>query len=139
MTILSNSMVWPMKLRCVFNKVFLVNHCRDILNCSYKWLCFSARAQNHDMNLKSRDHLWQTGLWISFIQRGPIVVAKVSLVGIKYSIITPAFLQETFGTGRINLRTSRTVLNTAETTVLPKQASVAQSGQFDRTLACCPL
>ena len=39
---LSNRMAWPMKLRCcVFNKVFLVNHWRDILNCSYKWLCFS--------------------------------------------------------------------------------------------------
>ena len=34
---LSNSVVWPMKLRCVFNKVFLVNHWHDILNCSYKW------------------------------------------------------------------------------------------------------
>ena len=37
---LSNSMAWPMKLRCcVFNKVFLVNHWHDILNCSCKWLC----------------------------------------------------------------------------------------------------
>ena len=39
--VLSNGMARPMKLRCVFNKVFLVNHLRDILNCSYKWLCFS--------------------------------------------------------------------------------------------------
>ena len=39
--VLSNSLVRPMKLRCVFNKVFLVNHSHDILNCSYKWLCFS--------------------------------------------------------------------------------------------------
>ena len=31
----------------VFNKVFAVNHWRDILNCSYKWLCYSARAKNH--------------------------------------------------------------------------------------------
>ena len=38
---LSNSMVRPMKLKCVFNKVFLVNHWHDILNCSCKWLCFS--------------------------------------------------------------------------------------------------
>ena len=39
---LSNSMARPMKLRCcVFNKVFLVNHWHDILNCSCKWLCFS--------------------------------------------------------------------------------------------------
>ena len=31
---LSNSMARPMKLRCcVFNKVFLVNHWRDTLNC----------------------------------------------------------------------------------------------------------
>ena len=29
---LSNSMAPPMKLRCVFNKVFLVNHWCDILN-----------------------------------------------------------------------------------------------------------
>ena len=39
---LSNSMAQgatqTTKLRCVFNKVFLVNHCHDILNCSYKWL-----------------------------------------------------------------------------------------------------
>ena len=34
--VLSNIMAWPMKLRCVFNKVFLVNHWCDILNCSYK-------------------------------------------------------------------------------------------------------
>ena len=38
---LSNSVAQPMKLRCVFNKVFLVNHWHDILNCSYKWLCFN--------------------------------------------------------------------------------------------------
>ena len=39
---LSNSMSQPMKLRCcVFNKVFLVNHRCDILNCSCKCLCFS--------------------------------------------------------------------------------------------------
>ena len=38
---LSNSITWPMKLRCCeFNKVLLVNHWRDILNSSYKWLCF---------------------------------------------------------------------------------------------------
>ena len=35
---LSNSMACPMTLRCVFNKVFLVNHWRDILNSSCKWL-----------------------------------------------------------------------------------------------------
>ena len=36
---LSNSMVQPMKLSCcVFNKVFLVNRWRDILNCSCKLL-----------------------------------------------------------------------------------------------------
>ena len=39
--VLSNSMAWSMKLRCVFSKVFLVNHWCDILNYSYKWLCFS--------------------------------------------------------------------------------------------------
>ena len=33
---LSNSVARLMKLRCVFNKVFQVNHWRDILNCSYK-------------------------------------------------------------------------------------------------------
>ena len=38
---LSNSMAWPLKLRCVFNRVFLVNNWRDILNCSCKWLCFN--------------------------------------------------------------------------------------------------
>ena len=39
---LSNSMAQLMKIRCcVFNKVFLVNHGRDIFNCSYKWLCLS--------------------------------------------------------------------------------------------------
>ena len=39
---LSNSMARPMQLRCcMFNKVFLVNHWRDIFNCSYKQLCFS--------------------------------------------------------------------------------------------------
>ena len=38
---LSNSMAEPMKLRCVFNKVFLVSHWHDILNCSCKWLYFS--------------------------------------------------------------------------------------------------
>ena len=38
---LPNSMVLPMKLGCVFNKVFLVNHWFDILNCNRKWLCFS--------------------------------------------------------------------------------------------------
>ena len=38
---LSNRMARQMKLRCMPNKVFLVNHWRDILNCSYKWLCFS--------------------------------------------------------------------------------------------------
>ena len=38
---LSNSMAWSMKLRCVFDKVFVVNHCHDIFNCSYKWLCSS--------------------------------------------------------------------------------------------------
>ena len=32
---LSNGMAWPTKLRCVFNKVFLVNHWGDILMCSY--------------------------------------------------------------------------------------------------------
>ena len=36
---LFDNMAQPMKLRCVFNKVFLVNHWHDILNCSYKWLC----------------------------------------------------------------------------------------------------
>ena len=37
-----SNMARPMKLRCcVFNKVFLVNHWCDILNCSYKWLSFS--------------------------------------------------------------------------------------------------
>ena len=25
----------------MFNKVFLVNHWRDVLNCSCRWLCFS--------------------------------------------------------------------------------------------------
>ena len=40
--VLSNSMARPMKLRCgVFNKVFVVNLWRDVLNCSYEWLCFS--------------------------------------------------------------------------------------------------
>ena len=35
-------MARPMELRCcVFNKVYLGNHWRDILNCSYKWLCVS--------------------------------------------------------------------------------------------------
>ena len=39
---LSNSMARPMILRCcLFNKVFLVNHMRDSLNCSFKWLCLS--------------------------------------------------------------------------------------------------
>ena len=39
---LSNSVARPMKIRCcVFNKVFLVNNWRDILNCSYIWLYFS--------------------------------------------------------------------------------------------------
>ena len=39
---LSNSNARPMQLTCcVFNKVFLVNHRCDILNCSCKWLCFS--------------------------------------------------------------------------------------------------
>ena len=39
---LSNSLARPIELRSgVFNKVFLVNHWRDILNCSCKWLCFS--------------------------------------------------------------------------------------------------
>ena len=39
---LSTSMALSMKLRCcVFNKVFLVNHRRDILNCRCKWLCLS--------------------------------------------------------------------------------------------------
>ena len=34
---LSNSMARPVKLRlCMFNKVFLVNHWRDIINCSSK-------------------------------------------------------------------------------------------------------
>ena len=34
---LSNSMPQPMKSRrCVFNKVFLVNHWNDILKCSCK-------------------------------------------------------------------------------------------------------
>ena len=38
--VLYNSMARPMKLTlCVFNKVFLVNHWRDILCCNYKWLC----------------------------------------------------------------------------------------------------
>ena len=38
---LSNSMVRPMKLRCcVFNKVYIVNHWRDILSYNCKWLCF---------------------------------------------------------------------------------------------------
>ena len=36
-----NVTVRPIKLRCVLNKVFLVNHWHDILNCSYKWLCLS--------------------------------------------------------------------------------------------------
>ena len=40
---LSNSMAQSMELRCcVLNKVFLINHWRDILNCSYKWLRFSS-------------------------------------------------------------------------------------------------
>ena len=30
---LSNIMARPIKLKCVLNKVFLVNHWRDILNC----------------------------------------------------------------------------------------------------------
>ena len=38
---LCNSMVRPLKLRCVFNKVVLVNHWCDILNYSYILLCFS--------------------------------------------------------------------------------------------------
>ena len=38
---LSKNMAWPLNLRCcVFNKVFLVNPWRDILNGSYKLLCF---------------------------------------------------------------------------------------------------
>ena len=41
-TRLSKSKARPMKLGCcVFNKVFLENHSHDILNCSYKMLCFS--------------------------------------------------------------------------------------------------
>ena len=40
--LLSNNMARPMKSRCYeFNKVFLVNHWSDILNCSLKWACFS--------------------------------------------------------------------------------------------------
>ena len=39
---LPNSTVRPMKFKCgVFNKVFLVNHWRDILNCRYV-------TENHD-------------------------------------------------------------------------------------------
>ena len=38
--LLSNSRTRPKKLRCVFNKGFLVNHWRGILNCSCKRLCF---------------------------------------------------------------------------------------------------
>ena len=30
-----------MKLKCAFNTFFPVNNWRDILNCSYKWFCFS--------------------------------------------------------------------------------------------------
>ena len=38
---LSNSMEQPMKLRCcMFNRVFLVNHWHDFLDCSCKWLYF---------------------------------------------------------------------------------------------------
>ena len=43
-------MAQTMKLKRVFNQVFLVNHWRDILNCIYKWLCFSnsySWAENH--------------------------------------------------------------------------------------------
>ena len=37
---LSNSLTRPITLRCcVLNKVFLVNHWRNILNCRCKWLC----------------------------------------------------------------------------------------------------
>ena len=40
--VLSNNLARPMKLSCyAFNMVFLVNHSRDILNSSYKWLSFS--------------------------------------------------------------------------------------------------
>ena len=40
--VLSNSMLRPRKLICcVFNKYLLLIHWRDILNFSYKWLCFS--------------------------------------------------------------------------------------------------
>ena len=39
---LFNSLARPMKLRCAFNKDFVVNQWRVILNnCSYKWFCFS--------------------------------------------------------------------------------------------------
>ena len=38
---LFNSRARSTKLRCVFNKVFLVNHCRDIIDCSCKWSCLS--------------------------------------------------------------------------------------------------
>ena len=55
---LSNSMARPMKLRwCVFNKVFLVNHWRDIVNCDIvNCGCVlvtlsGAYAQNHDFCL----------------------------------------------------------------------------------------
>ena len=37
----SNSIAQPIKLRCAFNKAFLVNHWRDMFNFSCKWLCSS--------------------------------------------------------------------------------------------------
>ena len=39
---LSNNMARPMELRfCDFDKVFLVNHWHDNVNCNYKLLCLT--------------------------------------------------------------------------------------------------
>ena len=38
---LPNSMARPIKLRFAFNQISLVNHWRDSLICSFKWLCFN--------------------------------------------------------------------------------------------------
>ena len=47
------AMAWPLKLI-----VFVVNHWRDILNCSCKWLCFFVITAHHNEQLTCIGEMW---------------------------------------------------------------------------------
>ena len=66
---LYNSLSWPLKVRCcVFNKVCIVKHWRDIHDCSSKCLCLSNSYRNLIMTLS--EHLTVTSPLMLSIMHG---------------------------------------------------------------------